>query len=602
MGDRVSKILEAFAEAVAAAGPQPGAIKANGTFLYVHCPFPGPTDDPHQAKGEPGVSLWLKDGEPVAHCRKCLGPTNGFHDPAELAGARQRYTDELKMKTGWRPQEKRDTEELRHHNYYDRNLRHVVDHKKVRYNGELKFFWDAAPLDSELKRTERFHSIRAEEFLAEHHPDFDHIYEALHWYGIEALIDEAGTIPFGPLLLRKPEHIAICEGERDCDTFNALGLKGWFATCLSHPKPSALRAHHLPLIKGATVYIVPDKDTAGIEQANNWADRIWDHCPRILQVNLPLLGGKGKKDLTDWVEAGGTAEQLLQLLMEAEAWINRPVSAEQEQSALRVGLAVVRTEYQPTHRTVRGFYSQRYECEVTRASLDANEAILEALKGCSDIPRDNLGKPKRRAEFKLWADTKSAIFGELKKQLHPEHETQSRLEAAEALELHLANLFARMVTLNYGAGEQRHAIGSWACRYATMPLKIEDAHSEKWRQVKTYPIWGNEPLEGIQIAFRPELVSAVGWSSPIQMPLMRLHKLCLVHGFCEERSRITCVVRNPKDQEQEVYKTIRAIVLTSSFVAGLSLSVARDTELGENLSAGISGVSPQRGETPNQWN
>ncbi len=68
--------LEQFAEKIAAAGPCPGAVTQRGDFYYVHCPFPGPEDDPHQAKGEPQVYLWHRQGEVYAHCNKCIGDKN----------------------------------------------------------------------------------------------------------------------------------------------------------------------------------------------------------------------------------------------------------------------------------------------------------------------------------------------------------------------------------------------------------------------------------------------------------------------------------------------------------------------------------------------
>ena len=481
---KVPSTLEEFAAAVAAAGPRPGEVKANGQFLYVHCPEPGPEHDLHTATGEPGVSLWMgKGGEPLGHCRKCMGPKSDYA-PADWLPACEAYAARLVARVGWQARAKRDVEVLRVHNYFDRDLRHLVVKKRVKTeDGDRPFWWDAAPLGVDLTRSGRTQAIRAEEFLAEHYPDFEHIHEALHWYGIENLAGDVGEISLGPLRLLKPDHLAICEGERDCDSFNALGLKGWFATCLSHPKPKKLCAHHLPLVNGAKVVVIPDKDTAGAEQAEHWAGLLWDRVESVGRCDLPLPGGKDKKDLTDWIEAGGTGAELLKLLADAEPWLEKPLTAAEERSVLTIGILAVRGEYDPANRTERGFYSRRYGREVRMGDLHPTRAILQALEAAREMPRDKLGNVKLNGAIVLWRNWKSALFGELLKQLPTEEETVSSTATREELEILITGLLARMATLNPGNGEQRHAIGSWALRYARMA-------PGRWRQVKTYPIWG----------------------------------------------------------------------------------------------------------------
>ena len=579
--------LEAFAEAVAAAGPKPGEIKANGKFLYVHCPEPGPDHDPHQANSEPRVWLMWKNGGPVACCHKCLGPKDAY-TAEEWIAACQGYTDKLKARVGWQPPLKREVEELRRHHYYSRDLQHIVAKKKVKLeDGKAPFWWDAAPLEIDGTRVERYQSIRADEFLAANYPDFEHLHEALHWYGLENLEDPAGELPFGHLRLRKPEHIVICEGEHDCDTFNGLGLAGWFATCLSHPKPRKLCAHHLPLIDGARVVVIPDRDTAGGEQAQHWAGLLWDRAESVKRCDLPLPGGKGKKDLTDWVEAGGTAAELLRLLDAAEPWLAKPMAAADANSGVLLGLAAVEAAYLPWYLTADGrFYSKRFERVMKFEEIKATIPILKALENARETLRDNLGQVKPRGLTSAWRECKEAILGELRAGLPSEDAVQASA-AVESLEVQLAHLMASMVTINPGDGEQRHAIGSWARRYA------EDFQGG-WRQVKTYQIWGRLRDGKFQIAFRPELASAVnkGMLPLAKLSTAKFRKLCAAHGLCE-----------PTEVIEAGGTSAKVVVLTELTTVELNLVSSRGSDVAARAAAALNPeASPLRGEVSTSLN
>ncbi len=81
-------VLGQFAEQIAAAGPCPGDIIQNGDFYRVHCPFPGPEGDPHQAKGAPQVYLWYGQGEVHGHCDKCIGHKDQLPGSSSTKAAR----------------------------------------------------------------------------------------------------------------------------------------------------------------------------------------------------------------------------------------------------------------------------------------------------------------------------------------------------------------------------------------------------------------------------------------------------------------------------------------------------------------------------------
>jgi len=73
--------------------------------------------------------------------------------------------------------------------------------------------------------------------------------------------------------------------------------------------------------------ICPDKDSAGWKHALTVADEIYfiTECVKIV-----ILPGPGK-DVSDWIEAGGTKEQLMELADDAS--IHMPLAYRQEYEA-----------------------------------------------------------------------------------------------------------------------------------------------------------------------------------------------------------------------------------------------------------------------------
>jgi hypothetical protein len=143
-------------------------------------------------------------------------------------------------------------------------------------------------------------------------------FKQFHWTGT-AWADNA---PKGPKIpYRLPELIAapfpaalIVEGEKDVDnvvklgypavTTNAGGSKSWHSDLNQY-------------FQDRDVVIVPDNDPAG----EKWADTVFENlkgvAASIKVLRLPGLPDKG--DISDWIEAGGTYEQLNQLLNAAPA-------------------------------------------------------------------------------------------------------------------------------------------------------------------------------------------------------------------------------------------------------------------------------------------
>jgi putative DNA primase/helicase len=112
--------------------------------------------------------------------------------------------------------------------------------------------------------------------------------------------------------------VVVVEGEKDVHTLERLGLT---ATCNPGGAGKWIKGYSPPF-RGADVVILPDNDPPGRDHAETVAKTMQGHAKRIRVVRLPDLPPKG--DITDWVEAGGTADELAKLIDSAPDWTPAP--------------------------------------------------------------------------------------------------------------------------------------------------------------------------------------------------------------------------------------------------------------------------------------
>lgn len=112
-----------------------------------------------------------------------------------------------------------------------------------------------------------------------------------------------------PELLAAPtdQLVFICEGEKDVETVAALGL---IATTNSNGA-GKWRLEFATYLKGRKCVILPDNDVAGEAHANDVKAKLQKAGIDAIILKLPIFKPKG--DVTDWIEAGGTARDLLLL-------------------------------------------------------------------------------------------------------------------------------------------------------------------------------------------------------------------------------------------------------------------------------------------------
>ena len=116
------------------------------------------------------------------------------------------------------------------------------------------------------------------------------------------------------LLAELARPVVIAEGEKDCDNLARIGVP---ATC-NAGGAGKWTAEHSAFLRGRRVIVLPDNDEAGRNHAQQVAQSLQGIAESVRIVELPGLPHKG--DVSDWIEAGGTKEQLERLAEAAPDW------------------------------------------------------------------------------------------------------------------------------------------------------------------------------------------------------------------------------------------------------------------------------------------
>lgn len=110
--------------------------------------------------------------------------------------------------------------------------------------------------------------------------------------------------------------VFIVEGEKDADTLAALGL---CATC-NAGGAGKWQPGYTAALAGAKVCIIPDKDGPGRNHAALIQAALTGKAAFVQVVELPDRNGRKVKDAFDWTAAGGTVEELREIVRTAQAW------------------------------------------------------------------------------------------------------------------------------------------------------------------------------------------------------------------------------------------------------------------------------------------
>jgi len=114
--------------------------------------------------------------------------------------------------------------------------------------------------------------------------------------------------------VKKGETVHVCEGEKDAENLRKLGL-----VATTNPMGAGKwRPEYGDVLSGASVVILPDNDEAGRKHADQVARSLTDKVTSVRLVKLPGLTDKG--DVSDWLRAGGTREELERLVGEGKPY------------------------------------------------------------------------------------------------------------------------------------------------------------------------------------------------------------------------------------------------------------------------------------------
>jgi hypothetical protein len=127
-----------------------------------------------------------------------------------------------------------------------------------------------------------------------------------------------------PGLLAAPADVMVyvAEGEKDCDNLARLGL-----VATTNPQGAGKWDKLDPGVvaeafRGRSVVILPDNDEPGRAHADDVARSLRGTAASVKVLSLPGLPPKG--DVTDWLAAGGTREELERLAAGCPGWEPRP--------------------------------------------------------------------------------------------------------------------------------------------------------------------------------------------------------------------------------------------------------------------------------------
>jgi hypothetical protein len=110
------------------------------------------------------------------------------------------------------------------------------------------------------------------------------------------------------------EAIFICEGEKDCDNLAKMHL----TATTNVGGAGKWRDEYSRTLRYARVVILSDKDDVGKKHTEQVALSLYNVAASIKIINLPDLPPKG--DVSDWLQRGGTRDELLRLVESSAEW------------------------------------------------------------------------------------------------------------------------------------------------------------------------------------------------------------------------------------------------------------------------------------------
>lgn len=129
-------------------------------------------------------------------------------------------------------------------------------------------------------------------------------------------LDGISRIPYRLEEVFVADEVFLVEREKDCETLRGLdivastnpgGASGWRSEFAEH-------------FKSKRVIVLPDQDVPGYKWAANALKSLFTVASQVKRVDLPGLEFGSGGDVSDWLNAGHTKHELLQLVESAPLW------------------------------------------------------------------------------------------------------------------------------------------------------------------------------------------------------------------------------------------------------------------------------------------
>lgn len=153
------------------------------------------------------------------------------------------------------------------------------------------------------------------------------------WNSGRGCMQNVERVPFQLPLIIKSDTVAVAEGEVDALTLTRLG---WAATTNSEGA-GKFRPEFAKWFHGKRIAIFYDNDIKGRQHAQQVAEILTPVALSLKVVTLPGL--QEKEDVTDFVERGGTAEQIMQCYRSAAEWAGK-IQPDAEAGRAEVGSVI----------------------------------------------------------------------------------------------------------------------------------------------------------------------------------------------------------------------------------------------------------------------
>lgn len=259
-------------------GELEGVEKATGDELKAPCPF-------HH---DENPSFYFNKVSGRYYCHGCSAKGDVFNFVQERRGVSfQEALTELAHHVGLNGNGNGSGQKKEQARAVDENIKAQYDY----------FYEDGTPAFSVF----RFEEEGRNKTFRQWHYD----YQAGQWI---QNVQGVRLVPYNLAEVIEAKTIFIVEGEKDVLRLKDLGL---VATC--NPMGSGKwRDEYGQFLKGKKVIIIPDNDRPGREHAEDVKAKIKPFVDSVRLVELPGLPPKG--DVSDWIDAGGTIDQLREIV------------------------------------------------------------------------------------------------------------------------------------------------------------------------------------------------------------------------------------------------------------------------------------------------